>query len=74
MGRFPTSSGSTSTRARSDKAKERAFGDLTRDMRRVAGANPFEYTVNGDLEGHGRALSLVFSNTPSTGARMPVGR
>jgi diacylglycerol kinase (ATP) len=56
-----------------DKAKEQAFGQLSRELRAVAGAKPFEYRITGDLEGHGRALSLVFNNTPSIGARMPVG-
>jgi diacylglycerol kinase family enzyme len=44
------------------------------DLRQVAGAKPFGYRLTGDLDGDGRALSLVFSNTPSTGAGMPVAR
>jgi diacylglycerol kinase family enzyme len=56
-----------------DKAKEWAFGELSQNLRGVAGAKPFEYILSGDLEGHGHARSLVFSNTPSIGARMPVG-
>jgi diacylglycerol kinase family enzyme len=56
-----------------DKAKEGELGKVTKDLRAVAGASPFEYQISGDLEGHGRALSLVFSNTPSIGARVPVG-
>ncbi len=56
-----------------DKAKEGAFREASRELRAVAGAAPFEYEMSGDLEGGGKALSLVFANTPSIGARMPIG-
>jgi hypothetical protein len=38
----------------------------------VTGARRFRYRRTGDVARTGRALSLVFSNTPSTGARLPV--
>ncbi|MFN2463865.1 MAG: diacylglycerol kinase family protein [Candidatus Dormibacteria bacterium] len=53
-------------------AKDMVFGKLSEHFRRVANAEPFEYRLSGDIEGHGVALSLVFANTPSTGARMTV--
>lgn len=56
-----------------DKAKDRAFGGLNRELRAVVGAERFEYTITGDIEAHGLARSLVFTNTPSIGARMRVG-
>ncbi|HEV3232103.1 MAG TPA: diacylglycerol kinase family protein [Candidatus Dormibacteraeota bacterium] len=56
-----------------EKAKDGELGSLGPHLRAVAGAEPFEYTLRGDLEGSGRAVSLVFTNTPTTGTRMPVG-
>ncbi len=56
-----------------ERAKELEFGSLAREVHAVAGANSFEYVITGDLEGHGKAFSLVFTNTPTTGARMAVG-
>jgi diacylglycerol kinase family enzyme len=56
-----------------DDAKGHDFGDVAKDLGAVVGASPFEYTITGDLDGSGRALSLVFTNTPSIGARMAVG-
>ena len=50
-----------------------AFGGLRKHLGALTGAEPFEYQLSGDIDGHGRALSLVFANTPSTGARMPLG-
>jgi diacylglycerol kinase family enzyme len=55
-----------------EAAKDMAFGKLSERFRMVAKAQPFEYRLSGDIEGHGVALSLVFANTPSTGARMSV--
>ncbi len=54
-------------------AKERAFGELGERLREVGDARPFRYDLSGDLTGAGTALSLVFSNTPTTGARLQVG-
>lgn len=56
-----------------DEAKDMAFGDLTKGFREVAGARPFAYEITGDFRAAGRALSLVFANTPTTGAQMPIG-
>jgi diacylglycerol kinase (ATP) len=53
--------------------KDSAFGELGERLREVAQATPFRYTLTGDLDGTGRALSLVFANTPTTGARLEVG-
>jgi diacylglycerol kinase (ATP) len=55
-----------------EKAKDRDPRGLL-DLPEVVGARPFKYLLSGDLDGEGRALSLVFSNTPSTGAGMAVG-
>lgn len=56
-----------------EAAKDRHFGDLRVAFGQVTKAKPFQYRISGDIEGHGSALSLVFANTPSMGARMPVG-
>jgi diacylglycerol kinase (ATP) len=53
--------------------KDHAFGELGRKLAVITGAKPFRYEVTGDFEAHGTALSLVFANTPSTGAAMAVG-
>jgi diacylglycerol kinase family enzyme len=75
-GSFPTSKsqGGDGGRgsARSSDAKGHDFGDVAKDLGAVVGARPFKYTITGDLDGNGRALSLVFANTPSIGARMAV--
>ena len=52
--------------------KDRHFGDFGQKLGVVTGAKPFRYEITGDLKGHGTALSLVFANTPSIGAAMPV--
>src|SRR5205823_898940 len=51
-----------------EAVKDRAFGELGRKLAVISGARPFRYEITGDLEAHGSALSLVFANTPSTGA------
>jgi diacylglycerol kinase (ATP) len=56
-----------------EAAKDRAFGELGERLRRVGDTRPFRYRLSGDLEASGRALSLVFANTPTTGARIAVG-
>jgi diacylglycerol kinase (ATP) len=53
--------------------KERSFGELVERLRELGQATPFRYTLTGDLDGTGRALSLVIANTPTTGARLEVG-
>jgi diacylglycerol kinase (ATP) len=55
-----------------EAAKDMVFGKLSERFRDVAKSAPFEYRLSGDIEGHGAALSLVFANTPSTGAHMAV--
>ena len=55
-----------------EAAKDMVFGKLSEHFRQLAMSEPFEYRLSGDIEGHGVALSLVFANTPSTGARMTV--
>ena len=56
-----------------EAAKDMTFGDLAQKLRTVGGAKPFEYHTGGDFHAHGFALSLVFANTPSIGAQLPVG-
>ena len=56
-----------------EAAKERAFGELADRAHSLAGAKRFEYELSGDLSLSGRTLSLAFSNTPSTGASLPLG-
>jgi len=53
--------------------KEGAFGELAERLRFLTGARPFRYQLTGDLDGTGYARSLVFANTPTTGARLEVG-
>jgi diacylglycerol kinase (ATP) len=52
--------------------KDRHFGELGQKLGVVTGAKPFRYEITGDIKGHGMAMSLVFANTPSIGAAMPV--
>jgi diacylglycerol kinase (ATP) len=52
--------------------KDGHFGELAQKLGVVTGARPFRYEITGDIKGHGTALSLVFANTPSIGAAMPV--
>ncbi|MHB8509268.1 MAG: diacylglycerol/lipid kinase family protein [Candidatus Dormibacteria bacterium] len=59
--------------AMGEAAKDRAFGQLGQELARVGKATPFAYQLTGDIEGHGSALSLVFANTSSIGAQIPVG-
>jgi diacylglycerol kinase family enzyme len=55
-----------------EEAKDLAFGAAGERLAAVAGAGAFQWNVEGDVEAEGRAMSLVFANTPSTGARMPI--
>ena len=52
--------------------KDNKFGELGQKLALVTGAKPFRYDITGDIKGHGMAMSLVFANTPSIGAAMPV--
>jgi len=49
------------------------YGRLADGLANVLGAKPFSYELEGDLKGEGTAMSLVFTNTASVGARLPVG-
>ena len=60
------------TIALGDSAKDMEFGKLSVKLKDVLGAKPFQYELTGDIEGSGTAMSLVFSNTPSTGSKLPV--
>lgn len=55
-----------------EAAKDLAFGDLGRCLQELVGARKFRYRLSGDLTLSGSALSLVFANTPATGARLPL--
>ena len=61
------------TIALGEAAKDRVFGDLAQEMRRVMASKAFRYELRGDIRGSGAAMSLVFTNTESIGAQMPVG-
>jgi diacylglycerol kinase family enzyme len=60
------------TIAAGESAKDRAFGAFAEDMKHLAEARPFTYELTGDIRGSGSAMSLVFTNTTSIGAQMPV--
>ena len=55
-----------------ESAKDRAFGQFAEDLKHIAEAKPFTYELTGDIRGSGTAMSLVFTNTTSIGAQMPV--
>jgi diacylglycerol kinase (ATP) len=55
-----------------ESAKDRAFGQFAEDLKHIAEARPFTYELTGDIRGSGSAMSLVFTNTTSIGAQMPV--
>ncbi|HET7466798.1 MAG TPA: diacylglycerol kinase family protein [Candidatus Dormibacteraeota bacterium] len=54
-------------------AKDRKLRGISTKVKRVLAAQPFQYRLAQDLVGSGSAMSLVFSNTYSTGIRLPVG-
>ena len=56
-----------------EAAKDMTFGELKDHFRAVAESPPFHYKITGDIEEEGDAMSLVFANTPSIGAQLPVG-
>jgi diacylglycerol kinase family enzyme len=60
------------TIALGDSTKDMEFGKLGLELKDVIGAKPFQYELTGDIEGSGTAMSLVFSNTPSTGSKLPI--
>ena len=58
-----------------EAARELAFGELGGRIRELGTGlvRPFRYVLAGDLRRTGLARSLVFSNTPTTGAHLVVG-
>src|SRR6266478_9185340 len=56
-----------------ESAKDRRLRGITAKIRRVLTARPFRYELSKDLVGSGTAMSLVFSNTYSTGIQLPLG-
>ncbi len=61
------------TIALGEDAKDLEYGKLASHLADVFAAKPFKYELDGDLKGNGTAMSLVFTNTASVGARLPVG-
>jgi diacylglycerol kinase (ATP) len=60
------------TIALGESAKDLEFGALAVKLKDVIAAKRFHYTLSGDFEGSGSAMSLVFSNTASIGSQLPV--
>jgi diacylglycerol kinase family enzyme len=60
------------TIAAGESAKDRAFGAFADDLKHLAEARPFKYVMDGDIRGSGSVMSLVFTNTTSIGAQLPV--
>jgi diacylglycerol kinase (ATP) len=56
-----------------EKAKDRAFGELGKELGAVVKAESFSFALSGAFTAHGRSRSLVFTNTPATGSRLPIG-
>lgn len=56
-----------------ESAKVRRLRGIGLRIRNVLAARPFKYVLSKDLVGSGTAMSLVFSNTYSTGLRLPLG-
>jgi diacylglycerol kinase (ATP) len=56
-----------------EKAKDRAFGELSRELGAVVKAQPFRFATRGAFVARGQSRSLVFTNTPATGSRLPIG-
>jgi diacylglycerol kinase family enzyme len=61
------------TIALGDKVKDREFGAFAGQLKDIVKAKAFHYELSGDIEGHGSAMSLVFSNTASIGSLLPIG-
>jgi diacylglycerol kinase family enzyme len=60
------------TIALGEAAKDLQYGDFAAELANVLTAKRFTYELEGDLTGSGSAMSLVFANTSSIGARLPV--
>jgi diacylglycerol kinase (ATP) len=57
----------------SEKAKDRAFGELSRELGAVVKAQSFTFATSGQFVARGQSRSLVFTSTPTTGSRLPIG-
>lgn len=55
-----------------ESLKDLRFGELGEHMCRLLTSRRFRYRLSGDIEAEGTALSLVFANTPSTGAHIAI--
>ena len=60
------------TIALGDSAKEMEFGKLVPRLKEIISAKRFEYEIDGDIQGSGTAMSLVFSNTASIGSQLRI--
>lgn len=60
------------TIALGESAKDMEFGKLAAKLKQVFAARRFEYELDGDLDGRGSAMSLVFSNTGTIGLQLAV--
>ena len=60
------------TIALGDSAKEMEFGAFAPKLKDIISAKRFEYKLEGDLQGSGTAMSLVFSNTASIGSQLQI--
>lgn len=53
--------------------KDFEYGKLANSLGNVLSAKQFTYELDGDVNGDGEAMSLVFTSTASIGAGLPVG-
>jgi diacylglycerol kinase (ATP) len=60
------------TIALGDSAKGMQFGKLAPKLKDVISAKRFHYELDGDIQGSGTAMSLVFSNTASIGSALQI--
>ena len=60
------------TIALGEAAKDGVYGSFVTALREVLSAKRFRYVLQGDIAGDGSAMSLVFTNISSIGARLPV--
>jgi diacylglycerol kinase (ATP) len=60
------------TIALGDEAKDMEFGKLAVRLKDVIAAKRFRYELEGDIQGSGSAMSLVFSNTATVGTLLPI--
>ncbi len=60
------------TIALGDSAKGMEFGKLVPKLKDIISARRFHYELEGDIQGSGTAMSLVFSNTASIGSQLQI--